>query len=54
MTFKGFLSIVSVSSQRGKGGERGGEVYKEQFVAGWQSAPLRFTFPRGAQRAVSQ
>lgn len=33
-------------------GERGGEVYREQFVAGWQSTPLRFIFPRGAQRAA--
>lgn len=31
----------------------GGEVYREQFVAGWQSTPLRFTFPRGAQRAAA-
>lgn len=30
----------------------GGEVYREQFVAVWQSTPLRFTFPRGAAAAA--
>lgn len=35
-----------------KRGERGGEVYREQFVAAWSSTPLRFTFPRGARKAA--
>lgn len=30
--------------------ERAAEVYGEQFVAGWQSTPARFTFLREAQR----
>lgn len=31
-------------------GRWGDEVYREQFVAGWQSTPLRFTFPGRGQR----